>query len=95
MTSRVPYAQRTDTRTCFRGFLPVADNTIHVAVAACEQYSAGLQTRVFIGQCFVRIRQLAGQHSVQIGQHSCAKGLQIGARASADCERSNSENIKP
>src|SRR5262249_40132850 len=48
MTSRVPYAQRTDTQTCFGGFLPVADNTIHVAVAAFGQDNAGLPTNAFI-----------------------------------------------
>jgi hypothetical protein len=46
----------------------------------------GLQTRAFIGQRFVRIRPRAGQHSVQMGQHSCAKGLQTGLQANTQCE---------
>jgi hypothetical protein len=47
-----------------------------LSVVACKQYSTDLQTRTFIGQRFVRIRHPAGQHSVQMGQHSCANGLQ-------------------
>jgi hypothetical protein len=58
----------------------------HLCVAACEQYSAGLQTRACVGQRFVRIRPPVGQHSVQMGQYSCAKGLQTGVRANTQCE---------
>jgi hypothetical protein len=47
-----------------------------LSVVACKQYSTDLQTKTFIGQRFVRIRQPVGQHSVQMGQHSCANGLQ-------------------
>ena len=48
-----------------------------IDVVACKQYSTDLQARTFVGQRFVRIRTLAGQPSVQMGQHSCANGLRI------------------
>jgi hypothetical protein len=58
-----------------------------LGVAACEQYSVGLQTRAFVGQRFVRIRQPAGQHSVRMGQLSGAKGLQTRPWANTECEQ--------
>ena len=56
-------------------------------IAACKQYGTDSQTRACVGQRFVRIRQLAGQRSVRMGQHSCAKDLQTRPWANRQCER--------
>jgi hypothetical protein len=64
-------------------------------VAACEQERAGLQTRAFVGQRFVRIRLPTGQHSVQMGQHSCANSLQTGSWTNTPCEEDKYRKIKP
>jgi hypothetical protein len=55
-------------------------------VMACKQDSMDLQTWTVVDQRFVRIRQPAGQHSVQMGHHSDANGLQTCSWASTPCE---------
>src|SRR5215831_1634323 len=57
-----------------------------LGVAACERKCSGLQTRACVGQRFVRIRDRAGQRSVQTSQHACAKGLQTRLWANTYCE---------
>ena len=64
-----------------------------LGVAACEQDASGLQTRVCVGQQFMRIDDPLGRRSVRMSQHSCAKGLHTGPWANTPCEQGNGWNI--